>query len=115
MHELNCKNPNYSLCDCGDRYEYSDEYQKSLVPVVGMPATYAINGDEHPYTVTAVSPNGARIELASDRCIGGNKFIPAVGGKRNATRRQNGRYRFTGQDFGFIYLGIRSTHMVREF
>ena len=120
MHEPDCATVKGKTCDCCNRYEWSDAYQVTLVPTVGMAATYCIGSDSYAMTVVAVERNGQVIVLGSDEDRG-SVYIPATLETRRpdqlkrATKRQDGRYRLKGKDFGNIVLGIRETHLCREF
>jgi hypothetical protein len=63
----------------------------SVVPVVGMPATYSINGDSYADEVEAVSPSGKMVTLRQH-------------GK--ATLRQDGHFRPAGSSYSFVSFGF---------
>ena len=79
-------------------------------PVVGMGITYAINGDQYPYTIRTVSESGHSFTATPDEeTRSPGIFVPQETAEvRKFTRKADGRYAPVGQRFGFVYLGRRS-------
>lgn len=74
-------------CLCGECYDCREAYQRTVMPTVGMGATYSIGSDSYPCTVVAVSKTGHKITLARDdskgrgyepdgEFTGGRVFVP---------------------------------------
>ena len=120
MHEPDCASLNGKPCDCYNNYEWSDEYQRTVMPTVGMGATYTIGSDSYPMTVVAVERNGTRLLLGHDDEKSPTLFVPASLETRRpdqlmvVTRRRDGCYRPRDR-CGHVALGVRRLHLCREF
>jgi hypothetical protein len=121
MHEPDCKAREGGECGCFNHYEWSDDYQRTLTPEVGMGATTGYGGDHYPVTIVKVERGGMVIWLAHDKLIKPGLYEPATpmsGDPRywhKATRRRDGMYREEGSHGCRVTLGVRDWHRVKEF
>jgi len=88
------------------------------LPKVGDPATYSIGSDSYARTVVQVSPSGKTVFVTNDeaRAKEGSdyygkqdyRYYPNPrGGRTKFTLRQDGSYRESGSNYGFLNIGSR--------
>jgi hypothetical protein len=72
-----------------------------MVPTIGMDATYTINGDEYPCSVTEILRNGKTLVVT----------LEGSNAKREFTLRVDGRYLLAGEKFGDLVFGEKNRHI----
>jgi hypothetical protein len=84
--------------------ENSAREAAAIIPAVGMPATYNIGADRYPYVITRTTPSTFTM-VSAEQAEDGTWVAKAGAKEEKATKRQNGRYRLKGENFGGITLG----------